>query len=321
MIVSDPDRAASALAAGALVALPTETVYGLGALASNRGAVARVYAVKGRPADHPLIVHLPRADQLNHWSRTIPDYAHALAERYWPGPLTLVLPRSDRAGDWVTAGQSTVALRVPDHPLTLEVLAILGDGVAAPSANRFGRVSPTSAAHVANELGPYLDPSRDLILDGGPARVGVESTIVACLSNQPVLLRPGAVSGADIEAATGLSLGSVTTNSVRTPGTLAAHYAPSAQVVVVADAGLAAAMAENPTVGLIAAADVATPPGMVRLLAPNSAASYAAGLYGALREADALGLSTVRAVPPAGSTGLAIAVRDRLRRAEFGSRK
>lgn len=320
MITTDPTQAAAALAAGSLVALPTETVYGLGALASNRGAVARVYSVKGRPADHPLIVHVAGADQLHQWCGEIPPYAHALAARFWPGPLTLVLPRSTSTGDWVTAGQDTVGIRVPDHRLTLQVLTELGTGVAAPSANRFGRVSPTSAAHVEQELGRFLDPERDLILDGGPARVGVESTIVACVSDHPVLLRPGAISGADITAAAGLRLGTAAADQIRAPGTLAAHYAPSARVVIVAEAGVAEPVTAAPRVGLIAAADVGTPVGVVRLLAPGSVAAYAAGLYGALREADALGLDLVRVIPPTGSSGLAIAIRDRLQRAEVGSR-
>lgn len=314
---SDPARAAEALAAGALVAIPTETVYGLGAVADLPAAVARVYAVKGRPADHPLIVHVADAAALPTWCRTIPDYASALADAFWPGPLTLVLPRSPRAGDPVTAGQDTVALRVPDHPLTLAALRHLDTGVAAPSANRFGRVSPTTADHVASELGELLDPSRDLILDGGPTAVGVESTIVDCTGPNPRLLRPGGVTAEQVTSVTGLPLAPPDT-TVRAPGTLAAHYAPRAVVRLAGDPGEPVAATSDPTVGLIAAQPIATPTGVVRLLAPDTEAAYAAGLYAALREADLLGLRTVRVVPPAGA-GLAAAIRDRLQRAAHGS--
>jgi L-threonylcarbamoyladenylate synthase len=316
-ITRDADRAAAALARGALVAIPTETVYGLGAAVDQPAAVARVYAVKGRPADHPLIVHIASSGDLSHWSSGVPGYAVALAEAFWPGPLTLVLARSPRVGDAVTGGQDTVAIRVPDHPSTLGVLHRLGTGVAAPSANRFGRVSPTTAEHVAPELGGLLDPSRDLILDGGPTRVGLESTIVDCTGDLPRLLRPGAISLGDVTAATGLPVASGP-GRTRAPGTLAAHYAPSARVRVCASAGPDGPPEAVPVVGLIAPADVATPIGVVRLLAPQSVEAYAAGLYAALREADALELREVRVVLPDGP-GLAAAIRDRVRRAEIGS--
>ncbi len=316
-LTTDPAAAAGALAAGGLVAIPTETVYGLGAAAHLPSAVARVYAVKGRPADHPLIVHLADAELLGRWARDVPAYARALAREFWPGPLTLVLARSPEAGDWVTGGQATVGLRVPDHPLTLRTLALLDAGAAAPSANRFGRVSPTTAAHVAQDLGGFLDPARDLILDGGPTRVGLESTIVDCTGAAPRLLRPGAVGADQVESVTGLALAAPDA-SVRAPGTLAAHYSPAAAVVLLPDAGPPVPGPADPTVGLIAPGAVATPLGVVRLLAPASIDEYASGLYGALREADALGLRTVRAVPPAGA-GLADAIADRLRRAAAGS--
>lgn len=316
-ITRDADRAAAALAAGGLVAIPTETVYGLGAAVDHPAAVARVFAVKGRPADHPLIVHIASSTELARWSSAIPEYAETLADACWPGPLTLVLARSDRVADSVTGGQDTVAIRVPDHPSTLRVLRRLATGVAAPSANRFGRVSPTTAQHVAEELGDLLDPNRDLILDGGPTRVGLESTIVDCTGELPRLLRPGAISAADITAATGLPVASGA-GRTRAPGTLAAHYAPSAQVRVSTGGGPDQAPHRDPVLGLIAPAEVATPVGVVRLLAPGSVEAYAAGLYAALREADALQLREVRVVLPDGP-GLPAAIRDRVRRAEAGS--
>ena len=316
-VTADPAAAAAALRSGGLVAIPTETVYGLGADASQPAAVARVYAVKGRPADHPLILHLAGVGDLPTWCGDVPGYAEALARRFWPGPLTLVLPRSARVGDHVTGGQATVAVRVPQHRLTLQILALLGSAVAAPSANRFGRVSPTTAQHVQEELGGLLDADRDLIVDGGPTRVGLESTILDCTGAAPRLLRPGAVSEADATAVTGLPM-ATGPGRTRAPGTLAAHYAPSARVRVSAAAGPEQAPQQDPGLGLIAPADVRTPVGIVRLLAPETIEAYAAGLYAALREADALHLREVRVVLPDGG-GLAAAVRDRVRRAETGS--
>ena len=314
-LVADPIAAAQALADGHLAALPTETVYGLGARADLPAAIARVYAVKGRPADHPLIVHVGDLEAVRAWSADVPFYAARLAERYWPGPLTLVLPRSTRALDAVTGGQDTVALRVPEHAGFRAVLdalaAITGDdaiGIAAPSANRFGQVSPTTAAHVVDEIGALL-ATDDVVLDGGPCGVGVESTIVDCTGDAPVLLRPGAVSADDIRATTGLELG--TRSTVRAPGTLAAHYAPAARVRIVSADELASL---TPPVGVLALADVPTPVGAVRLAAPADADEYARVLYAALREADALALPLIAAVPPADS-GVGAAVLDRLTRA------
>ncbi|MGA7689402.1 MAG: L-threonylcarbamoyladenylate synthase [Jiangellales bacterium] len=317
LLTTDPARAADALRAGRLAVLPTETVYGLGALASRPDAVARVYAVKGRPADHPLIVHLADPAQVDDWAIDVPDYAHRLAARLWPGSLTLVLPRGTRAGLHLTGGQQSVGLRVPDHPLTLEVLRSVADGVAAPSANLFGRVSPTTAQHVVAELAAALTPGADVILDGGPCRVGVESTILDCTGPAPVLLRPGGVGVEVVESVGGVPLAR-TTSTVRAPGTLASHYAPHARVILVSAPGLAATAAgdatETPRTGVLALASVGTPPGTVRLSAPPSPAQYASVLYAALREADALGLAQVLAVAPDGS-GIAAAVRDRLTRA------
>jgi L-threonylcarbamoyladenylate synthase len=324
LLTGDPQRAADCLRAGGLAVLPTETVYGLGALADRRAAVARVYATKGRPADHPLIVHLAAAAELPAWSVGAPVWAATLSQECWPGPLTLVVPRSPLAADHVTAGQPTVALRVPDHPLALEALRQAGGGVAAPSANRFGRVSPTSAAHVLHELGDLLDPDRDCVLDGGACAVGVESTILDCTGPVPRLLRPGAVSAHRVTELTGLPVAHAD-GTVRAPGTLAAHYAPSAQVVVVA-APRAGDPQQDPVAGLIAPAPVGTPPGVVRLLAPVDERHYAAGLYAALREADVLGLRRVEVVLPAAAGpgpaargGLVEAITDRVRRAAVGS--
>lgn len=316
----------AALRAGRLAVLPTETVYGLGAAAFNPGAVAQVYAVKGRPADHPLIVHLADAGAMDGWVRDVPAYARRLAEHCWPGSLTLVLPRGDRAGLHVTGGQETLAVRVPDHPLALEVLRRFAEGVAAPSANRFGRVSPTAPQHVLDDIGDRLVPGSDVVLDGGPCQVGVESTIVDCTSDSPRLLRPGAVSERRIEAVAGLPLAR-TASPVRAPGTLPAHYAPRARVVLI-EASVASAMAEEagppvtpgpPQTGLLALSEVATPDGVVRLSAPRTTDEYAQALYAALREADALHLRVVLAVLPP-DAGMGAAVRDRLSRSAAASR-
>jgi L-threonylcarbamoyladenylate synthase len=315
LLTTDPERAVRALRGGHLAVLPTETVYGLGARAADVRAVARVYAVKGRPADHPLIVHLPGATAIDLWATEVPAYARDLADALWPGPLTLVLRRGPRSGLHVTGGTETVGLRVPDHPLTLAVLRALDDGIAAPSANRFGRVSPTTPQHVLDEIADRLVPGDDVVLDGGACRVGVESTIVDATGEAPRLLRPGVISPAQVARIGGVRVDPAP-SPVRAPGMLAAHYSPQARVVVVAasDVEPTGSTSTEPTVGLLAPAAVPTPVGMVRLSAPRTVSDYAAVLYAALREADALGLVQVLAVPPAGSA-LAAAVRDRLERA------
>jgi len=322
---TDLGAAVAALRRGGLVGMPTETVYGLAADAENAAAVARVYAAKGRPADHPLIVHVAGLDALQGWAGSVPDYARRLASELWPGPLTLVVPRGPRVGDHVTGGQPTVGLRAPDHPVAQALLAVFGGGLAAPSANRFGRVSPTDAVHVLEELGGVLVDGLDVVLDGGASRVGLESTILDCTGPHPVVLRPGAVGPADVERAGGVAV-ATRRSEVRAPGTLPAHYAPVARVVLAADerqartlVGPAPEPGAAPAVGLLAPADVATPPGVVRLGAPDGDDAYARGLYRALREADALGLRSVVAVVPGGGGALATAVADRLRRAAFGS--
>ena len=322
LVTADVARAVRALRAGALVGLPTETVYGLAADAEQPDAVRRVFAVKGRPADHPLIVHVAAAADLDRWADDVPAYARRLAERLWPGPLTLVVPRSALVGDHVTGGQPTVGLRCPAHPVAHAVLAAFGGSVAAPSANRFGRVSPTTAAHVVAELGDRLDPALDVVLDGGPSAVGVESTILDCTGPAPRVLRRGAVTAREVLEAGGVALVEPEAPStVRAPGMLAAHYAPRALVVVAdgPDDLPAACSGEDPArTGLVAPAGVATPPGVVRLAAPADEAGYAQALYAALRDADDHGLARVVAVPPDGGE-LAAAVLDRLRRAAVGS--
>ena len=308
--------AAANLVAGNLVAFPTETVYGLGADACNAGAVARIYSVKGRPADHPLIVHVASMDALGEWASDVPGYAISLARDFWPGPMTLIMKRSALAADFVTGGQDTVGVRVPDHAVALGLLEAFaragGKGVAAPSANRFGSVSPTTAQAVADELGEYLAEA-DQILDGGPCEVGIESTIIDCTGNAPRILRPGAVTVAMIEESTGLVVGdsaavdgsAVNEEKIRVSGSLDSHYAPVAKVVL--DLSPVAGQ------GFIARADVVTPDGVVRLASPKSDDEFARILYAALHAADEQGLQTVVVKQPDGD-GIAIAIRDRLKR-------
>ena len=301
--------AAAHLLAGDLVAFPTETVYGLGADACNSAAVARIYEVKGRPANHPLIVHIASMDRMGEWASDVPEYAIALARDFWPGPMTLVLRRSELAGDFVTGGQDTVGVRVPDHVVALALLEAFeragGKGVAAPSANRFGHVSPTSAAAVVEELGEYL-AGDDVVLDGGACAVGVESTIIDCTGESPRVLRPGAISVAMIEESTGLSIQSSEQAEIRVSGSLENHYAPAAKVF----------LCETPTAGqgFIAHANIETPPGVIRLASPHDDEEFARVLYSALREADAQGISEVVVMQPIG-IGIAVAIRDRLARA------
>ena len=301
--------AAAVLLNGGLVAFPTETVYGLGADACNAAAIARIYSVKGRPADHPLIVHVASIDALGDWAADVPAYAIALARDYWPGPMTLVVTRSELAADFVTGGQDTVGVRVPNHPVALGLLEAFaragGKGVAAPSANRFGNVSPTTAQAVSDELSDYLADS-DVILDGGACAVGVESTIIDCTGDVPKILRPGAITAEMIEHSTGLDILDVDGVAIRVSGSLESHYSPIAKVV----------LDQSPLAdqGFIAMADVVSSPGVIRLAAPTTHDEFARVLYSALRAADEQGLSTVVVAQPAGS-GIAIAIRDRLMRA------
>ena len=311
--------AAAHLKAGDLVAFPTETVYGLGADASNSKAVSRIYSVKGRPNDHPLIVHIASMERMGDWASDVPEYAIALARSFWPGAMTLILKRSELAGDFITGGQDSVGVRVPDHVVALALLEAFeragGKGVAAPSANRFGQVSPTTAAAVIEELGDYLSKD-DLVLDGGACAVGVESTIIDCTGEFPRILRPGAVTLEMITDSTGLKVMSgvdgVKEVEMRVSGLLESHYAPVATVI----------LDQSPIAnqGFIALADVATPDGVVRLAAPKNDDEFAQLLYAALRSADEQGLQTVVVIQPHG-TGIAIAIRDRLMRAAHSGSK
>ena len=311
-------KAAAILRDGGLVAFPTETVYGLGAAARDPVAVARLYAVKGRPAGHPVIVHLASADELGAWAAEVPPAATALAAAFWPGPLTLVLRRAPGVPNAVTGGRETIGLRVPDQPLALALLRAFGDGVAAPSANRFGAVSPTTAGHVRESLGADVD----MILDGGPCSVGVESTIVDLgRPAVPLLLRAGGTPVEDIAAVLG-TVPEPDGGPARAPGMLAAHYAPRARVEVFADGAALTARA----VALLAAGDTSVaavlpartraklPPELTVLARPRSAEDYARDLYALLRDADDRGVSTLLVVPP-DPAGIGLAVRDRLERA------
>ena len=303
--------AAQALKSGALVAFPTETVYGLGADATNPQAVARIYEAKGRPADHPLIVHIADMHDLAEWSSDIPDYAIALARNFWPGPMTLILKRSELAEDFITGGQETVGLRVPNHVIALSLLnefkKIGGKGIAAPSANRFGHVSPTTADAVEAELSAYLAP-KDLILDGGQSLVGVESTIIDCTTESPKILRPGAITESMIEEVTKLEL-SYDATDIRVSGSLDNHYSPVAQVLLDIE--------PQPGDGFIALWHFETPEGVKRLASPKNDDEFARQLYAALRSADTQNLARVVVKQPEGS-GITIAIRDRLQRASNG---
>ena len=303
--------AAQALKSGALVAFPTETVYGLGADATNPQAVARIYEAKGRPADHPLIVHIADMHDLAEWSSDIPDYAIALARNFWPGPMTLILKRSELAEDFITGGQETVGLRVPSHVIALALLnefkKIGGKGIAAPSANRFGHVSPTTADAVEAELSEYLAP-KDLILDGGQSLVGVESTIIDCTTESPKILRPGAITESMIEEVTKLEL-SYDATDIRVSGSLDNHYSPMAQVLLDIE--------PQPGDGFIALSHFETPEGVKRLASPKNDDEFARQLYAALRSADTQNLVRVVVKQPEGS-GITIAIRDRLQRASNG---
>jgi L-threonylcarbamoyladenylate synthase len=313
--------AVTVLRAGGLVAFPTETVYGLGADAVNAEAVRRLFAVKGRPSDHPLIVHLAAADALDAYAESVTDAARALASACWPGPLTLVVRlRGGVIAPEVTGGRATVALRVPAHPVAQALLREFGGGVAAPSANRFGRVSPTTAAHVHADLGSDVD----MVIDGGPTTVGVESTIVDCSNVTPAILRLGGVDPATVETIVGRPVERLTGGEVAAPGTLERHYSPAARVVVV-EAGAVAAratgsLASGLRVGLLSMAPpTGLPAGLEVLRVPADPHDYARVLYSRLREADERGLDVLLAVAPP-PEGIGAAVTDRLTRAAASGR-
>ncbi len=294
------------------MAFPTETVYGLGADASNEKAIARIYEAKGRPTNHPLIVHISSRDKLDKWAKDIPEYALRLARAFWPGPMTLVLPKTYLAKDFITGGQNNVGIRVPDHPVALALLkefeAHGGYGIAAPSANRFGKVSATSADDVKMELTDHLK-SYDLILDGGPSLVGLESTIINCTNSTPVILRPGAITAAMIKDSLGIQINLIPNNNpgqIRVPGILKSHYSPKAQVYLSGE--------PSPGDGFIALSRFPTPEGVIRLMAPMNNDEYARNLYQGLRLADIKKLSKVIAILPTGD-GIAVAICDRLQRA------
>jgi L-threonylcarbamoyladenylate synthase len=313
---SDIEKAAGVLRAGGLVALPTETVYGLGANAEDPVAVSRIFQVKGRPASHPLIVHISGAEHLDDWVQEVPATARLLAERFWPGPLTLVLRRGRRVPLEATGGLETVAVRVPDHPVALALLSAFGGGVTAPSANRFGSVSPTTADDVRAELGDAVD----FVLDGGLCGVGVESTIVDATGEIPTILRPGGVTREDLEAVLGCPLAVPATSHIRVPGQHPSHYAPRARVVlvqrekVVAEAELAQELGHRVGVFLPAAFADAEVKVHAVVAVPGSMAAYARGLYGFLRELDQQGCDLIVASLPA-EEGLGLAIANRLRRA------
>ena len=302
--------AAKSIAQGHLVAFPTETVYGLGADATKESAVAKIYKAKGRPADHPLIIHIASIDAMGDWAQDISEYAINLARDFWPGPMTLIFKRSQLAKDFVTGNQNTVGLRVPNQPIALALLKeferLGGKGIAAPSANRFGAVSPTTAQAVKEELANYLDQANDVILDGGPCQVGVESTIIDCTSDTPQILRLGAITKEMIAESTGLLVIDEPISDIRVSGSLESHYSPNAKVV----------LDTNPETGdgFIAIDSIPTPAGAIRLAAPSSIEGYAREIYSALRFADAQGLTKVCVIQPEGD-GLAAAIRDRLKRA------
>jgi L-threonylcarbamoyladenylate synthase len=302
------ELAAKALSAGSLVAFPTETVYGLGADAKNPLAIARMFQVKNRPTNHPVIIHLSRQDQVEYWAEQVSDFAKALMRDYWPGPMTLIFSRSENANDLITGGQDSVGLRVPNHSVALALIEkfhdLGGNGIVAPSANRYGAVSPTDSEAVRVELGAYLADD-DMILDGQAPAVGVESTIIDCTGDAPIVLRPGAITVQMIEKSTGLSVMRSEDTRLRVSGSHKKHYSPKARVLVDGNSQTGE--------GLIADNHVKTPTGVIRLASPTSVEEYARILYSALRQADALGLETVRVVPPIGD-GLAIAIRDRITR-------
>jgi L-threonylcarbamoyladenylate synthase len=305
--------AAAALKAGHLVAFPTETVYGLGADARNPIAVKRIYEVKGRPSDHPLIVHISSINQLAKWASEIPDYAITLGRNFWPGPMTLILKRTDLAKDFITGGQDTVGLRVPSDPIALALIQefekISNSAIAAPSANRFGQVSPTSSSDVYEELGEFLTDS-DMLLNGGNSSIGIESTIIDCTGNTPTILRPGYVTKEDIYLKLGIQCEESTTQSpIRFSGSFEKHYAPNCKVIL-GELVLKGA-------GLLALGEVETPENMIRLGSPKTLEDFARVLYSTFRRADREGLDSIVVHPPK-EIGIGVAIIERLKKAEQG---
>ena len=317
---SEIAKAVAILRRGGLVAFPTETVYGLGADARNPEALRKLYAIKGRPAGHPVIVHLADVSQLAQWARDVPRAAAKLAARFWPGPLTLILRRAPGVSDAVTGGQDTVGLRIPSHPVAHALLTEFGSGVAAPSANRFGRVSATTLQHVKQEFGDGLD----LVLEGGPSEIGIESTIIAVTGERPVLLRPGRISAHEIEQAAGVPLGAPDIGAPRASGTLAAHYAPQTPLIVMEGdllLELAASLARQGKRVAVLARGTLQPllSGLIWIAAPPDAPAYAHDLYANLRALDVAGTDAILVEKLPLQPEWA-AVNDRLGRAAAGSR-
>ena len=306
--------AATSLISGNLVAFPTETVYGLGADATNEKAVARVYEVKGRPTDHPLIVHISSIDALDKLAKEVPEYAIKLARNFWPGPMTLILSKTELVKDFITGGQDNIGIRVPAHTVALALLKEFEShgnyGIAAPSANRFGKVSPTCAEDVKEELSDFLGVN-DLILDGGPSLVGVESTIIDCTKGSPQILRPGGITATMINNLLDLSIEmdtKLSTIQIKAPGLLESHYSPTARVHLSGTPG--------PGDGFIAPSNFPTPKGVIRLMSPTNNQEYAKTLYQGLRLADSKKLTNVFVVPPVGDD-IAVAICDRLTKSAF----
>ena len=319
-MMSQLDEAVAVLKRGGLVAFPTETVYGLGADAGNPAAIGKLYTAKGRPADHPVIVHVAGMAQLNEWAREITPVARRLAERFWPGPLTLILKRAPGVSDALTGGQDTVGLRIPSHPVAHALLEKFGGGIAAPSANRFGRVSATLAEHVRREFGDAVD----FVFDGGECDVGIESTIVDATGAAPVLLRPGHITARDIEQAAGIAWVEPSPHSPRAPGTLAAHYAPATPLLVMEGdllLELAATLTRQGKRVAVLARSALQPllTGVIWVAAPREAQQYAHDLYANLRTLDAAGCDAllVEELPQGPEWA---AVNDRLLRAAAGAR-
>lgn len=294
------------------MAFPTETVYGLGADATNELAVNRIYEVKGRPPDHPLIVHISSLNKLDTWAKDIPDYALDLARMFWPGPMTLVLKRKEIAMDFITGGQDSVGIRVPSDPIALELLTrfeqLGGLGIAAPSANRFGQVSPTSSRDVQKELGGYLS-SQDIILEGGKSEIGIESTIIDCRNAQPAILRPGAITNSMVESVVESVSESLEDSGVRVSGKLEKHYAPKARVII--------NQPPKPGQAFIALSFFPTPKGVYRILSPESSNDFAKNIYAGMRMADELGFDELVIEIPEGR-GIEVALLDRVSKAAKG---
>jgi L-threonylcarbamoyladenylate synthase len=306
-------KAAAALKAGYLVAFPTETVYGLGADARNPEAVKRIYEVKGRPSDHPLIVHISSINQLEKWATEIPEYAIDLARAFWPGPMTLILKRTEIAQDFITGGHATVGLRVPSDPIALALIQefekISESAIAAPSANRFGQVSPTSSADVQEELGGYLSTS-DFVLEGGRSQIGIESTIVDCTGSGPRILRSGFITREDIESISGsLDVRQASPSEIKFSGSFEKHYAPKCKVIL--------GESTIPGAGFLALLGIETPRGMARLASPETLEDFARVLYSTFREADHGGLLALVVHPP-NKEGLGVAILERLEKATQG---